>query len=798
MKKWAFLLLLLPQLVVAQTPRLGTLTPAAEAALRVYTASGASLPRFTAAQRRALPAPRQQQVVFQVDGTAGLYYYSGQEWVNVTTGRVPDAAGYCGPDPAREVRTVAGMYRAGRADGPADKASFYSPYGLALDRGMLYVAENENHCIRQIELATGQVSTVAGCPAPKGSYCRGGFRDGIGRAAEFNEPLGVAADGRGNLYVADSRNHRIRRIVLATGAVSTLAGSGERGALDGAAREASFNNPLGVAADSAGNVYVADTYNSLIRRIDGTTGQVSTLAGRPGTPQGGLRDGLAAEAQFMGPVSLALDHHGSLFVADRDNNRVRRIRLATGAVSTLAAPAAGEPGERPAVGVFPYCSGVAADRQGHLIVTGHRQVQCLTVATEAVNPLAGAGETPGYIGPERRQGPAPFVRLDFPVGAAVADDGTVYLADYEANAIVAVLPADTARLYQLYQRVAHLEPAALQAACLALPNPPDRLALRGRANVLAGVPPAHPGGIWRSGPFKRPEGIAVGPAGVVYVADADTHSLYRVAVDGRVSLLAGSGQAGYANGLGRAARFNQPQGLAVGADGTVYVADVGNNCIRQVSPTGQVRTLAGSPQPGKANGVGALAHFRRPLAVAVGADGSVYVADQGNGSVRRIWPGGRVSTVVAPMHQDNSGDRFQVESGPAGLAVGPGDTVFVSNLFDHQLHKITPRGRVLPLAGSSEASHWDGQGEGAGFTELGGVAVSATGTVYVSEPGSGSIRRVTPDGWAITVAGTRAAFLSPVDQMLELPLYLPGSVAVGPDGALYIADAGNHCIRIIR
>jgi hypothetical protein len=158
------------------------------------------------------------------------------------------------------VTTLAGSGTAGFADATGAAAQFYFPYGVAVDSsGNLYVADNNNHRIRKIVIATSEVTTLAGSTQ--------GYTDATGTSAQFNKPWGVATDSSGNLYVADSSNHRIRKIVIATGVVTTLAGSGTRGFADGTGAEAQFSLPYGVAADSSGNLYVADTSNHRIRKI---------------------------------------------------------------------------------------------------------------------------------------------------------------------------------------------------------------------------------------------------------------------------------------------------------------------------------------------------------------------------------------------------------------------------------------------------------------------------------------------------------------------------------------------------
>jgi sugar lactone lactonase YvrE len=251
----------------------------------------------------------------------------------------------------RLVTTLAGS-TTGFADGVATAARFSLPFGVAVDAaGNVYVADAGNHRIRKISPA-GAVSTLAGSTQ--------GFVDGSGTAAQFNNPTAVAVDAAGNVYVADRSNHRIRKISPA-GAVSTLAGS-TQGSADGVGTAAQFSNPEGVAVDAAGNVYVADLNNHRIRKIT-PAGAVSTLAGSTA----GFADGVGAAAQFNFPSGVAVDAAGNVYVADRSNHRIRKISPA-GAVSTLAGSTQGFADGVGAAAQFSNPEGVAVDAAGNVYV----------------------------------------------------------------------------------------------------------------------------------------------------------------------------------------------------------------------------------------------------------------------------------------------------------------------------------------------------------------------------------------------------------------------------------------------
>ena len=246
---------------------------------------------------------------------------SGTVEDDVCVGHTAPTAGG-GGDNGGVVTTLAGSTQ-GSADGTGSSAQFNYPEGVAVDSsGTVYVADNNNQRIRKITSA-GVVTTLAG----SGTF---GFADGTGSAAQFYYPQGVAVDSSGTVYVADRNNHRIRNITPA-GVVTTLAGSGTGGFADGTGSSAQFNQPYGVAVDSSGTVYVADTANQRIRKVT-SAGVVTTLAGS--SPYG-FADGTGSAAQFSDPRGVAVDSSGTVYIGDNGNNRIRKITPA-GVVTTLA------------------------------------------------------------------------------------------------------------------------------------------------------------------------------------------------------------------------------------------------------------------------------------------------------------------------------------------------------------------------------------------------------------------------------------------------------------------------------
>jgi DNA-binding beta-propeller fold protein YncE len=297
----------------------------------------------------------------------------------------------------------------GLADGLGVEARFRGPMGLTHVNGALYVADVGNHAIRRID-AEGRVTTFAG-----GTQ---GFADGVGQVARFSYPRDVAADAAGNLYVADATNRRIRKITP-DGRVSTLAGQGGRGARDGAGPQATFHSPWGLDVAPDGTVFVADCGNHAIRRV-GPDGRVTTLAG---TPLRGYANGRGAAARFYLPRDVAVAEGGTLYVADAGNHRVRRV-WPDGTVATVAGRETYGNDDGPGhIATLGYITGLAVTPDGALLVADETHHSIRRIAPDGtVRTLAGSAE-PGWA-----DGPGRFARFNAPTNLALAP-GACYVTD---------------------------------------------------------------------------------------------------------------------------------------------------------------------------------------------------------------------------------------------------------------------------------------------------------------------------------------------------------------------------------
>ncbi len=331
------------------------------------------------------------------------------------------------------IRTMAGQAgQFGSADGPPDDARFNDPRGLAIDPEFtLFVADRANHLIRAID-PSGVVSTIAGIGGQPGAA------DGMAGAATFNLPSDVAFGSDGSLIIADTGNHLIRRLNL-QGVVSTIAGkSGEPGSQNGSPAEARFSSPSAVAVDDLGRIYVADTGNHVIRRIE-LDGSVTTLAGVAGEP--GAADGSAPNARFRSPRGVAF-HAGQLYIADTGNHLVRSVTVA-GLVQTIAG-GAGVPGAvdgAAAAARFRQPEDVGVDFEGNVYV--------VDTANHAIRILTSAGQVSTVVGrlgvPGQADGRGTDAQFNMPRGVAVSSSGDVFIADSSNHTIRTTAPPPQSR-----------------------------------------------------------------------------------------------------------------------------------------------------------------------------------------------------------------------------------------------------------------------------------------------------------------------------------------------------------------
>jgi sugar lactone lactonase YvrE len=685
-----------------------------------------------------------------------------------------DAQNQPGPPDAKNPDLGGGVLKllAGSPGGPGAvddvgaNARFHTPHGMALDEtGNLFVADMDNCTIRKLVIATGEVTTLAGLSEVHGSS------DGVGTEARFYFPNGLASDGAGSLFVTDTDNNTIRQVNLATGKVTTLAGAAMQfGSADGRGAEARFYLPSGIAGDQAGKLFVADTFNHAIRQVIIATGAVTTLAGSPG--ETGNRDGTGAAARFFYPTDVASDERGNLFIADWHGQAIRKLVVATGVVTTLAG-AAEKPGNSDGnaqAARFNGLHGMVSDGAGNLFVADseNRTIRKIVLATGSVSLFAGS---PGKA--DSSDGTGPAARFAYPYGLARDRAGNMFVADGDNHAVRKVVLTTA--------EVTTLAGAAEHAG--------------GEDGMGAAVR------------FDHPAGLASNGAGQLWVADTDNHSIRSIQIaTGQTTTLAGTpGQQGSRDGQGAAARFFAPTGVASDGAGHLWVADSQNRTIRKVVlATGDVSTLAGTPgQQGTQDGLGTSARFLCPQDVASDGAGQIFVTDSDAHTVRKIVIStGAVSTLAGSPGESGSADgvgpgaRFDL---PHGIANDGAGNLFIADFGNYTVRKVViATGLVTTLAGTPQQSgSLDGPGRDALFALPTGLACDGA-NLLVADAGNHAIRRIAlGTGVVSTVVGSLGQAglrLGP----LPAGLSDPWGLALGPSGELYLSLAKENAILAAR
>ncbi|HYC60416.1 MAG TPA: SMP-30/gluconolactonase/LRE family protein, partial [Thermoanaerobaculia bacterium] len=594
-----------------------------------------------------------------------------------------------------EVTTLAGLAEtSGTATGRGAHARFNGPSGLVVSSsGAIYVADTFNHAIRKIG-PNGFTTDFVGYP---GIF---GFFNASGTSARFRNPRGITIDGSGNLYVADTGNHAIR-MITSGGVVSTLAGTGSPGNANDVGTAASFTSPTGVVYDAASNaLYVADTGNSVVRRITLPGAVVTTFAGTMSTA--GHIDG--NPGRFFSPTGITVDPLGTFYVSDTTDHTIRSI-TSGGTVGTAAGftfyPG---PDDGALLGSrFNFPSGVAAFGTTTLFVadTRNHTVRKIDLAG-SVSTFAGLANASGTT---NATGSA--ARFNSPTGMAsypAPITGFTYVSDTNNHAI-------------------------------------RRVFLNGNVELVAGGTNGFVNGTGAAARFSSPMGLALRFSDLsVFVADRLNHGIRHVSYAGVVTLYAGQTPfSGNANGDRlTTASFNSPRAIAINnANTTLYVADTGNFLVRKINlSTGAVSTLAGSGTFGTTDANGTAASFGVMTGISVDASENVYVAESVSGTIRRIEPDGDVTTIAGSPFACCDGAQDGIAAAARFGYPGPTDIEagFIADPIAHLIRTIDLGTAAVGTAGGKAGVSGTSDGTGT-FARFNGAAhiATASGGIVIAE-----------------------------------------------------------------
>lgn len=566
----------------------------------------------------------------------------------------------------------------------------FGPQYIAADRAGNVYFPYQNTILR-LDATTHVLTQAAG----NGTQ---GFSGDNGPAvsAQLNNPNGVALDSAGNLYIADTNDSRIREV--SNGVIYTVAGSGVEGFSgdNGPATAAAMSGPVGVAVDSAGNLYISDSSNERIRKV--SNGVISTVAGN-GTQASGGDDGPALSAQFSLPQSIALDPFGNLYIVDT-SQRIRRV--SSGIITTVAGNGAygysGDNGLATNAQLF-NPRGVIADSAGNLYIADEGNNRIRKVSGGIITSVAGNG-TSGYSGDN---GAATSAEPYEPFAVAVDSFNNLYISD-SGNSVV-------------------------------------RKVSNGVITTVAGGGSIGDGGPPAGALLSVPKGVGVDSAGNLYIADQNANRVRKVS-NGVITTVAGSGTPGFAgdNGLAASAELYEPSGVAVDSAGSLYIADFENNRIRKVS-NGAIVTIAGNGESGFSgdNGPATSAQLNYPIGVAVDSAGNLYIADTNNNRIRKVSNGG-ITTVAGNgtpgFNGDNGPATIAELYGPRGVAVDAAGNIYIADTSNQRIRKVS--NGVISTVAANDFS----QPSGSQLESPLAIAVDSSGSLYVADPVGESIRKI--------------------------------------------------------
>jgi uncharacterized protein (TIGR03437 family) len=570
------------------------------------------------------------------------------------------------------IQTVAGTDDSGNG-GTAVSTALSQPEGIAIDgSGNVYVSDAAVHQVRKIA-PDGSIQTIVGTGV-------GGFAGdgGPATAALLNQPYGLALDAAGNLYIADLGNSRVRKVAI-DGAIQTVAGGGALPAtstgLGGPATSVQLMQPRNVAVGDDGSLYISDFGANQLYQMT-TNGILSLVAGTGTAGFSGVGTS-ALLAQLNAPAGLTVDPRGAIYFADSGNSRVRKVY--NGAIITVF----NTPGP----------TGVALDSSGMLYVAASSYFGTV------VQPIPGI--------PSARD-----LTLD--------SSGNIYVT---SGAFVSEIPSS------------------------------------GVVTIIAGSGTSPyfggDGGPATAAQLYSPSQIAVDSAGNWYVSDTSNNRIRMITPAGVISTVAGTGAAGFSgdSGIATAAQFNSPRGIAIDGSNNLYVADSGNNAVREITAAGTITSIAGQ--------------LNNPASVAIDAQGSVYIADSGNNRIVRVTASGTASG-------------FAKINGPLAVAVDASGNVVVADAS--QIWKVAADGTPSSLI--------------TGLTSPAGLAFASDGTLLIADTGANAIRRLDTSGVLTAIAGIgTAGFSGDGSSALAAQLSAPSGIALGANGTLLVADSGNNRIR---
>ena len=606
------------------------------------------------------------------------------------------------------ITTIAGNSAVGYGGdgGPATDAQLNNPFGVAVDAsGNVYFADMYNNCIRMIN-TSGMISSVAG------SLFTGGYSGdgGPATAAGLSNPVAVVVDAAGNFYIVDQGNEVIRK-VDASGTITTFAGSySGYGGDGGPATSAQLNNPAGVAVDAAGNVYIADELNARIRKVN-TAGIITTVAGNGILGFSG-DSGAATLAELYQPTGVGVDGAGDMYIADEANNRIRQVTTA-GLINTIGGDGiggfSGDGGAATSAKML-FPSAVTTDVAGNVFVADESNNRIRKIDTSGViSTIAGSGVAAYGDG-----GPATAAQVNLPQDMAFDAFGNKYISDYGHSLIRKV---DAAGII-------------------------TTVAGNGISGYSGDGSPA------TSASLSANIGIATDNSGNIYVCASGCHRIRKIDPSGVITTICGNGIAGSSGdgGPATAAMITNPQFIALDLAGNIYFS-CNATLVRKINTSGIISTVAGNGMQGFSGdgGPATAGELYDPLGVVVDSSGNLYIADEWNNRIRRVDTSGIITTIIGNGTLGYSGDGGPASAAelyyPVGASIDNAGNFYTSDHL-HRVRRVDLTGVITTVAGNGTPGY-TGDGGPATAAELRYPATTKPdnhGHLYIADCGNNAVR----------------------------------------------------------
>ena len=726
------------------------------------------------------------------------------QYLSSTTGLTSDAT----------IRTVVGTGVSSYTGdgGQASAATLEYPQGVSFDSaGNMYISDSSGRTVRKVTPG-GVISTIAGSRVAQNPG------DGGPATNARLRPYATAVDASGNLFIADATNNVIREVTT-DGIIHTIAGNNTSGYSGdgGQATAAQLHGPNDLAIDSAGNLYFADYNNNVIRKVT-PGGVISTFAGT-GTAGHTGDGGQASAATLNGPSNLTFDAAGNLYVSEYYVNYIRKI-TPDGVIRTIVGTGtggdSGDGGQATDAEIYGPL-GLAVDALGNLFFTDDNNNKVREVTPDGViHTLAGTG-TSGYSGDD---GPAGLAELNDDEALALDPWGNLFIAD-SSNFVIREIPASLALTVLADPTTTSI------AASTGSPTRNQSVTFTATVTNRIGTGATPTGGtiVFREGSTVlgtsnlvngsatfTTSSLTIGTHQVTatYSGDgedfAGSHS--GLTTTSTIATIAGTGASGHAGdgGQATAATLRLPYGMIFDSSGNLYVLDVANNVVREITTDGVIHTVAGNGSAGYSGdgGQATAARLSSPQGIALDAAGNLYIADSGNNVIRMVTTAGVISTFAGNGTAGESGDGGPATAAmlnvPYGLVFDHSGILFVSDYGGNTIREITPDGKIYTVVGTGVGGY-SGDGGIATVAQLNlprSIALDAAENLYIADTGNQVIREVTLDGVIHTIAGTgTAGATGDGGQATAAMLHDPIDLVIDGSGGLFIADATNNVIREI-